>query len=42
MLDCQLFGLKPAPHHLMSLFFHTLNVALLFLVLQRMTGSPPR
>jgi len=39
MLDCQLFGLRPAPHHLMSLLFHALNVALLFLVLKRMTGS---
>lgn len=39
MLDCQLFGLNPAGHHAMSLFFHGLNVVLLFLVLQRMTGA---
>jgi tetratricopeptide (TPR) repeat protein len=38
MLDCQLFGLKPAGHHLTSLFLHTLNTVLLFVVLRRMTG----
>ena len=38
MLDCQLFGLKPAGHHLSSLFVHTLNTMLLFVVLRRMTG----
>src|ERR1035437_73681 len=38
MLDCQLFGLKPAGHHLTSLLLHTLNVVLLFVVLRRMTG----
>ena len=38
MLDCQLFGLKPAGHHLSSLFLHTLNTLLLFAVLRRMTG----
>jgi protein O-mannosyl-transferase len=38
MLDCQLFGLKPAGHHLTSLFLHTLNALLLFVVLRRMTG----
>ena len=39
MLDCQLFGLKPAGHHLTSLVFHIANVLLLFWVLIRMTGS---
>ena len=39
MLDVDLFGLKPAGHHLMSLFFHTLNSLLLFLVFRRMTGA---
>jgi tetratricopeptide (TPR) repeat protein len=39
MLDCQLFGLKPAGHHGMSLLFHGVNVVLLFLVLERMTGA---
>ena len=38
MLDCQIFGLKPAGHHLVSLFLHTLNSLLLFAVLRRMTG----
>ena len=38
MLDCQLFGLRPAGHHLTSLFLHTLNTLLLFVLLRRMTG----
>jgi hypothetical protein len=38
MLDCQLFGLNPAGHHLTSLFLHTVNTVLLFAVLRRMTG----
>ncbi len=38
MLDCQLFGLKPAGHHLTSLLLHTLNTLLLFGLLRRMTG----
>ena len=38
MLDCQLFGLRPAGHHLSSLFLHTLNTVLLFVLLRRMTG----
>jgi tetratricopeptide (TPR) repeat protein len=39
MLDCQMFGLNPWGHHLISLLFHAANTALLFLVLQRMTGA---
>ena len=39
MLDCQLYGLKPAGHHLTSLLFHIANTLLLFLVLRRMTGA---
>jgi tetratricopeptide (TPR) repeat protein len=39
MLDCQLFGLRPAGHHLSSLFLHTLNTLLLFVLLRRMTGQ---
>lgn len=39
MLDCQLFGLNPGAHHLSNLFFHLLNVLLLFLALLRMTGA---
>jgi tetratricopeptide (TPR) repeat protein len=39
MLDFQLFGMKPGLHHLMSVFLHVLNTALLFLVLRQMTGA---
>jgi tetratricopeptide (TPR) repeat protein len=38
MLDVQLFGLKPAGHHLMNLFFHVLNVLLLLWFLVYTTG----
>jgi protein O-mannosyl-transferase len=40
MLDCQLYGLKPAGHHLTSLLLHTLNTLLLFVLLRRLTGRP--
>jgi protein O-mannosyl-transferase len=39
MVDCQVFGLKPAGHHLINLLFHTLNAVLVFLVFRRMTGA---
>ena len=39
MVDCELFGLNPAGHHVMNLLFHTLNAILLFLLLHCMTGS---
>jgi len=39
MLDCQLFGLDPAGHHLTNLVLHTANVVLLFLVLASLTGG---
>ncbi|HEX3619814.1 MAG TPA: tetratricopeptide repeat protein [Candidatus Udaeobacter sp.] len=39
MLDCQLYGLKPAGHHFTNLLLHTIAVILLFLVLRRMTGT---
>jgi len=39
MLDCELFGLNPASHHLTNLFFHIANTLLLFWVLKRMTGA---
>ena len=39
MLDCELFGLNPAGHHLSSLFLHLLNVLLLFGLLFRATGG---
>jgi tetratricopeptide (TPR) repeat protein len=39
MLDFQLFGMKPGLHHLVSVFLHILNTAMLFLVLRQMTGA---
>jgi len=38
-LDCQLYGLEPAGHHLTSLFLHAANAVLLFLLLHRLTGA---
>ena len=38
MLDCRIFGLKPAGHHAVNLLLHVINVALLFLVLRRAMG----
>ena len=37
-LDYQLFGLRPAGHHLVNVLLHTANVVLLFWVLKRATG----
>jgi len=39
ILDCELFGLNPAAHHLVNVLFHTLSTVLLFYVLYRMTGA---
>ena len=39
MLDCQLYGLKPAGHHLTNVLLHFANTLLLFLLLNRMTGA---
>ncbi len=39
MLDCELFGLNPFGHHLVSLLLHTASTLLLFWVLKRMTGA---
>ena len=39
MVDCQLFGLRPGGHHLMSLLFHIANALLVFAVLLRLTGA---
>jgi len=39
MMDCQLFGVKPAGHHLTNVFFHVANTLLLFRLLQRLTGA---
>jgi tetratricopeptide (TPR) repeat protein len=42
MLDVQLFGLAPGPHHLVNVALHAANAALLFVVLARMTGATGR
>src|ERR1051326_8046540 len=39
MLDCSLFGLKPAGHHFSSVVLHTLNVGLLFLFFAKISGK---
>jgi len=39
MLDCQLYGLNPAGHHLTNLLLHLGSSVLLFLLLNRMTGA---
>jgi tetratricopeptide (TPR) repeat protein len=39
MVDCQLFGLSPAGHHLTNLLFHALNAMLLLFLLNRLTGT---
>jgi tetratricopeptide (TPR) repeat protein len=39
MLDCQLFGVNPGAHHLVNVFWHSVTVALLFVLLTRMTGA---
>ena len=38
MLDVRLFRLRPAGHHAQSLFWHAVNVVLLFLLLAKATG----
>jgi protein O-mannosyl-transferase len=39
MADVQVFGLKPAGHHLTSVLLHAANAVLLFLILNAMTGA---
>jgi tetratricopeptide (TPR) repeat protein len=39
MLDFQCYGMKAGGHHLTNVLFHAANVALLFLLLQKMTGA---
>jgi protein O-mannosyl-transferase len=39
MLDCDLFGLNPAGHHLTNLFFHLGSTLLLFLFLRETTNQ---
>jgi tetratricopeptide (TPR) repeat protein len=38
MVDCRLYGLRPAGHHVSSLVLHLLNTILLFALLRRMTN----
>lgn len=39
MLDCQLFGLNSAGHHLINLILHAANGVLLFILLKQMTRA---
>jgi Flp pilus assembly protein TadD len=39
MLDVQLFGLNAGWHHLVNVFFHIINMILLFLIFNRMTRA---
>ena len=39
ILDCELFGLNPAGHHITSLLLHIANTLLLFWVFNRMTSA---
>ena len=39
MLDCQLFGLNPAPQHEINVLLHAANVLLLFWILQSATAA---
>lgn len=39
MLDCQLYGLNPAGHHLTNLLLHAASSVLLFILLNQMTGA---
>jgi tetratricopeptide (TPR) repeat protein len=41
MTDCELFGLNPAAHHFVSVLFHAVNAALLFVLLLRLTSLRP-
>jgi len=38
-LDCQLFGLRPGPPHVVNLLLHIADTLLLFLLLRRLTGA---
>jgi tetratricopeptide (TPR) repeat protein len=39
MLDCQVYGLGPAGHHITNVLFHTFNTLLLFGLLHYLTNS---
>ena len=42
MLDCSMFGLNPAGHHMMNVILHAATVAWLFVALVRLTGNVGR
>lgn len=42
MLDCSLFGLRPAPMHWENVIWHGLNSILVFLAWRTLTGAPWR
>jgi protein O-mannosyl-transferase len=42
LVDVSLFGMDPRGHHAVNLLLHCANVALLFLLLERMTGDAGR
>jgi len=42
LLDCQLFGLKPGPPHVVNAVLHAANAVILFVTLKRMTQAPWR
>jgi tetratricopeptide (TPR) repeat protein len=42
MLDCELFGTSPGPHHAHNVLLHAINSVLLFLLLGAATGRPWR
>jgi hypothetical protein len=39
MVDVQLFGLRPGPHHLVNVFFHGLNAVVAFHALRLLSGA---
>jgi tetratricopeptide (TPR) repeat protein len=39
MIDCGLFGVNPAGHHLVNVVFHTANAVLLLFLLNQLTGA---
>jgi Flp pilus assembly protein TadD len=42
MLDVELFGMAPGPHHLVNAFLHATNAVLVFLLFLRMTRAAGR
>lgn len=42
MLDVEFFGVNPAAHHYMNLLLHSINAAVLFLLLRLLTGRTAR